>query len=294
MPEAEVAKLSQANQNMNMNEKYAQLNDAHAKYDDEENNSFVDEGEESEDLDIEVMKAHDYVEMAETDEVDSNNSMLASAVQAVEESVKFYVGKVFGYGDDDSMDDDDESAMDAGSETSADIQLTEDQLDIITKKISERLERDVKTEFRAKADAVREEKETELERVITEDKGAQMSTSEVRNSCQHRVPVFCLLSDSNPLNLFFLVCFSPKPIHKIVNDIKKAKNVMVEDLKDEIDNAAKNVKDDIPQKVKKIRNEVVEEVTGKKLVSNTLISCGSYPPSSPLIRRLKWPCPLSG
>lgn len=47
--------------------------------------------------------------------------------------------------------------------------------------------------------------------------------------------------------------------------------MVVEDLKDEIDEAATRVKDSLPEKVKRIRNEVVEEVTGKKLVSNSLI-----------------------
>ena len=47
--------------------------------------------------------------------------------------------------------------------------------------------------------------------------------------------------------------------------------MVVEDLKDEIDEAATRVKDSLPEKVKRIRNEVVEEVTGKKLVSSSLI-----------------------
>lgn len=58
---------------------------------------------------------------------------------------------------------------------------------------------------------------------------------------------------------------------KIANDVHEAEVVVVEDLKDEIDEAATRVKDSLPEKVKRIRNEVVEEVTGKKLVSSSLI-----------------------
>ena len=40
------------------------------------------------------------------------------------------------------------------------------------------------------------------------------------------------------------------------------------DLKDEIEDAAEKMKDSLPDKAKRIRDEVVEEVTGKKLVSD--------------------------
>merc|ERR1712029_120521 len=90
-------------------------------------------------------------------------------------------------------------------------------------------ESDVKKEFRAKADSVKEEKVNEIDRVMAEDRDAQMNARE------------------------------------ITHDVQEAESVVVEDMKDEIDDAAGRVKDEIPEKVKKIRNEVVEEVTGQRL-----------------------------
>ncbi|KAL7539000.1 hypothetical protein ACHAWF_006265 [Thalassiosira exigua] len=230
LPEAEIEKLLKVNQKIDLHEKYAKLNDAHAEFEDSEDASIISDAfQDEDDLEREVGRVFDGVEMAEEDEIETNNSMLSSAVQTMEESVKFYLGRVFGYGDGEEDDDDDVATSDA----SADIHLSEEQLDMIAKKISDRLERDVKSEFRAKADAVKEEKVSELDRVVEEDKDAKMNAREY--------------------------------MFQIANDIEEAEAVMVEDLKDEIDDAANRVKDAIPEKVKKIRNEVVEEVTGKKL-----------------------------
>lgn len=226
MPEVEVQKQQNIIEKVELNEKYAQLNDAHAAFEDDEDAYLINSVMDEEDLDREVERAFSGVDMAEEDEIDSNNSILTTAMQSMEESVKLYLGKVFGYGDDDDDDDDDAAAM---AEASADLHLSEKQLDAITKKIADRLERDVKTEFRARADSVREEKERQISGVLAEDKKARMNTRE------------------------------------IVDDVHEAQAVVVEDLKDEIDEAARGVKDSLPEKVKKIRNEVVMEVTGKKL-----------------------------
>mmetsp|Transcript_38977 Transcript_38977/g.83968 ORF Transcript_38977/g.83968 Transcript_38977/m.83968 type:complete len:563 (-) Transcript_38977:151-1839(-) len=224
MPEVEVERLKAMKIKADLNDKYAKLNNAHANYEDSEDaglNNGVMEGED--DLNKELNHAFDGVEMAEQDEIDTNNSMLTTAVKTMEDSVKFYLGKVFGY----ENDEDDDDAVSTGA--SEDIKLTEDQLDDIAKKISERLEKDVKSEFREKADNVKEEKMSEIEKVVAEDREAQM------------------------------------PARDIGNDVKTAESVVMEDLKDEIDDAAERVKDEIPERVKKIRNDVVEEVTGKKL-----------------------------
>mmetsp|Transcript_21364 Transcript_21364/g.45660 ORF Transcript_21364/g.45660 Transcript_21364/m.45660 type:complete len:544 (+) Transcript_21364:39-1670(+) len=225
MPESEVQKLQKINSKIEINEKYAKLNDAHAMYEDSEDASLNNGVMEDEDgLSREVDRVFDDVEMAEQDEIDTKNSMLTTAVKTMEDSVKFYLGKVFGYGEDE--DDDDDDFM---SDASADVQLSEEQLDMIAKKISDRLEMDVKTEFREKADSVKEEKVGEIEKVVAEDRQAKMNPRDIEN------------------------------------DVKEAEAVVMEDLKDEIDDAAERVKDEIPERVKKIRNDVVEEVTGKKL-----------------------------
>ncbi|KAL7527902.1 hypothetical protein ACHAXR_002184, partial [Thalassiosira sp. AJA248-18] len=232
MPEVEVTKTKDFIKKIELNEKYDQLNDAHAKFEDHEDSLFMNADlEDQEDLDKAVSRVFDGVEMAEEDEIETNNSMLSSAVQTMEESVRFYIGRVFGYGDEE-LDDDDDTAM---SETSADIQLSEEQLDAIAKKISDRLESDVKSEFRAKADSVRDEKVLEIDKVLAEDKNSQMTASQ------------------------------------IAHDVHEAETMVVEDLKDEIDDAANRVKDEIPEKVKRIRNEVVEEVTGKKLSTPPIV-----------------------
>lgn len=226
LPEAMVQQFQNANTKINLNEKYAQLNDAHAMYDDSEDSPLMnDMMDDQDELDAELGRVQNELAIAEEDEIESNYSILTSAVQTVEESVKYYLGGVFGYGDEDDEEDDD-SVM---SESSADIKLTEEQLDVIAEKISARLALDVKTEFRSKADAMAEEKIIEIDKVVFEDKDANMNVREIEM------------------------------------DVKEAGDIAVVDLKEEIEDAANRVKDEIPDKMKKIRNDVVKEMTGKRL-----------------------------
>ena len=219
LPEAEAAAAKTAMAKIEMNEKYAQLNDAHAAY---EGDSADDEMEAEDELQREVEGAFDGVDMAEEDLIESNYSVLSSAVQTAQENVRFYLDKLFGT--DEAFDDDD-----AMSETSADVQLTEEQLDLIAKKISERLEADAKNAFREKADSVKEEKASEIDMVVAEDRNAEMNA------------------------------------RQIMDDVKEARSVVLNDLKDEIANAANQVKNELEGKAKAIENEVVQEVTGKRL-----------------------------
>jgi len=220
VPEMEVHRLQKADRKIELNAKYAQLIDVHARFEDSEDAAVQDEDE----LDREVEAVFDGVEMVEEDEVDSQNTMLATAVRTMQDSVKFYLGNVLQYGEDDYDDDDyDDDA------TSADVKLSDEQLDMIAEKISERLNREVKQEFKAKADGVREEKMNEIHNVVTEDRIANMNARAIQR------------------------------------DVHEAESVVLGDLRDEINDAAKRAKDDIPNKMLKIRSEVVEEVTGKKL-----------------------------
>jgi hypothetical protein len=107
--------------------------------------------------------------------------------------------------------------------------LSDEQLDLIAKKIADRLEADVKKDFRDKADVIAEEKVEEIDQVIFEDRNSDMKAK------------------------------------KIKEDVAEAEKVAVEDLKDEIDKAAVKVKESIPEKVERIRNEVMEEETGKNM-----------------------------
>jgi hypothetical protein len=160
-----VQKESEINRKIDLNEKYEQLEekspDAYGakKYNDYESvsASFDEEDEGEEELDEEIDTVMADVDEAEEEEIEINDSMLVSAVRNMEDNVKFYFGRVFGKADDassDFIDDLDESE----DETSADIQLSDEQLDIIAKKIADRLEADVKKDFRAKADVIAEEK----------------------------------------------------------------------------------------------------------------------------------------
>jgi hypothetical protein len=170
------------------------------------------------------------VDEAEEEEIEINDSMLVSAVRNMEDNVKFYFGRIFsGNGDGDSSDFVDDLADSEDEETSSDIKLSDEQLDLIAKKIADRLEADVKKDFRAKADGIAEEKVEEIDQVINEDRHADMDT------------------------------------RKIKDDVAEAEKVVVEDLRDEIDKAAISVKDSIPDKVKKIRNEVMQEETGRNI-----------------------------
>ncbi len=144
-----------------------------ARNDGDEND---DDNEAEEELEAEIGNAMMDVDVAEEEEIEINDSMLVSAVRTMEDNAKFYLGRVFGFGGDDDDDDDFEDS----SETSEDVKLTEEQLDLIAKKISERLEADVRKEFRAKADAITEEKVDEIEQVVEEDRDAEMDAREVR------------------------------------------------------------------------------------------------------------------
>jgi hypothetical protein len=166
-PAEVVQKQSEINRKIDLHEKYEQLevsapgaygaekfNDNEAvpsSYDDEDN-----EGSE-EDLDEEIDTVLADVDEAEEEEIEINDSMLVSAVRNIEDNVKLYFGRVFGDTEDASSDFIDD-LNESEDETSADIQLSDEQLDLIAKKIADRLEADVKKDFRDKADVIAEEK----------------------------------------------------------------------------------------------------------------------------------------
>ena len=180
MPEKAVQKLQTAIKKVELDEKMSVLNDAHAAYDESssgsEDTSLVNDiMKEEDDLEVEVANVLADVDFAEEGEIDTNNSMLTTALKTIEDSIMSYLGGVFGYDDDDQEDDDDA----VGSDASADIKLTEEQLNAIARKISERLELDTKNEFRAKADSVKVEKKNEIKNVLEEDRKAQMNARDV-------------------------------------------------------------------------------------------------------------------
>jgi hypothetical protein len=266
MPEKAVQKLQTAMKKVELDEKIAVLNDAHAAYDisssGSEDTALVNDiMKEEEDLEVEVENVLADVDFAEEGEIDTNNSMLTTAVKTMEDSIMSYLGRVFGYGDDDQEDDDDDIVE---SDASADIKLTEEQLNAIARKISERLELDTKNEFRAKADSVKVEKKNEIKQVLEEDRKAQMSARDV--SCVIFFPykLNSILSPP-PSNLIHCLFSLSRPI-QIAQDVREAGSMVGVDLKDDIDDVAAAVKDSIPERAKKIRDSVVEEVTGKKLV----------------------------
>lgn len=166
-PAEVVKRQSDINHKIDLHEKYEQLevsapgaygaekfNDNEAvpsSYDDEDS-----EGSE-EDLDEEIDTVLADVDEAEEEEIEINDSMLVSAVRNIEDNVKLYFGRVFGDTEDASSDFIDD-LNESEDETSADIQLSDEQLDLIAKKIADRLEADVKKDFRDKADVIAEEK----------------------------------------------------------------------------------------------------------------------------------------
>jgi hypothetical protein len=183
MPEKAVQKLQTAINKVELNEKISSLVDAHEAYEDDasysEDTALVnDVMKDEDDLEEEVQMLKADVELAEQNEIDTKNYMLTTAVKSMEDSIMSYLGRVFGYEDDDQEDDDDDAAN--VSDSSADIKLTEEQLDGIAKKISERLELDAKNEFKAKANSVKVEKQNEIENVLAEDRQAQMNARDVR------------------------------------------------------------------------------------------------------------------
>lgn len=115
------------------------------------------------------------MDQAEEEEIEINDSMLVSAVKTVEDNLKFYLGKIFGSDEedgDDAQDDDEE-------ETSADVTIGTEELDVIANEISNKLEEEVKTEFRERADKIAEEKVDEIDQIITEDRQAGLDAEEV-------------------------------------------------------------------------------------------------------------------
>jgi len=147
-------------------------------YDDHDDDKVYQEEMAEEVLEIEVETAMDEMDEAEEEEIEINDSMLISAVKSVEDNLKYYLGKVFGSGEDIAEEDDDDVTSE---DTSADVKLTGEQLDAITQEISEKLEKEVKTEFRTKADEIAEEKITEIDQMIAEDRDARLDADEVRN-----------------------------------------------------------------------------------------------------------------
>jgi hypothetical protein len=168
MPELEVRKVQNIVKKLDSDEQYLGLKHKVPLKDAGEDPYLVKNIiNNQEDLEKEVEKMFNYIEMAEEDEIDTNNSMLSSAVKTMDDSIKFYLGKVFGYGEDLEDDDDDDDLV---KDDADDIKLTENQLDAIAKKISERLEQEAKLELKAKADSVKEEKVREVKQVLAEDK----------------------------------------------------------------------------------------------------------------------------
>ena len=191
IPDFEMKKISEMNRKIELNEKYDQLNnihdDAFRNEDlDEEHQIMKDFLEDSEDLlEEEVKKVFIDVDMAKEDEINNNNYMITTAVQTMEESVRYYLGGIFGYGngkEEDILDDDDDDD-EIETSNSADIKLTEEQVGTITKKISEKLESDAKEELRRKSDSVEKEKVDKIEDVLAEDKKQKMRVKDVRRPC---------------------------------------------------------------------------------------------------------------
>lgn len=140
--------------------------------------AYNDDAEAEEELEMDVEAAMEEVDEAEEKEIEINDSMLISAVKSVENSIKFYLGKVFGSDEEEEGEDADDDAT--SEDSSEDIKLSEEQLNTIAQKISDKLEEEVKNEFRAKADEIAEEKVSEIDQVIVEDRNAGMGAEDVR------------------------------------------------------------------------------------------------------------------
>ena len=240
---------------INTNTQYTQ------EYDNTDDKEYQDELAE-EDLDREVEDALDEMDEAEEEEIEINDSMLVSAVKSVEDNLKFYLGKIFGSDEEDGEDEQDDDE----EETSADVKIGAEELDAIANEISEKIEDEVKTEFRERADEIAEEKVDEIDQIITEDRQAGLQAEEVRQHI-YWVSVHLAMA-SNILSSKIVAIFF---IWQIAVDVIDAEKVVEADLKDEIDEAAKKVKDELPDKIKQIRNEVIKEHTGKNLVRYVII-----------------------
>lgn len=257
MPEVEVKKIQNIVNKLDSTNQYAGLKQQVPLKDSKEDPYLVRTAiQNQDDLEREVEKMFSFIDMAEEDDIDTNNSMISSAVKTMDDSIKFYLGRVFGYGEDLDDDDDDDDLV---RDDADDIKLTEEQLDAIAKKISERLEREAKLELKTKADAVKEEKVKEVKQVLAEDKmnARAVSANQYSLECIYLFRrVHCLKSALERMHV---------SLFQMANDVHEVENVVLEDLKDEIDEVAARVKDSLPEKVKNLRNEVVLEVTGKKL-----------------------------
>ena len=212
IPDVDMQRLQQINNKLELNEKYDQLNNVHddAFRDDGGNeqdisllNGFLDE---TYDLDKTMNKVVIDVDMAKEDEIDNNNSMLASSIQSMEDSIKYYLGGVFGYGDNNEEDDDDDDDAADFSSVSADVKLSEEQLDVIAKKISQRLEEDARKEFRLRADSIETEKVHEIEGVMSEDKKQHLDAKDVSNNIICDCVCMCHLFLIDTCNFVFLDC----------------------------------------------------------------------------------------
>lgn len=257
MPEVEVKKIQNIVNKLDSTNQYGGLKQQVPLKDSKEDPYLVRTAiQNQDDLEREVEKMFSFIDMAEEDDIDTNNSMISSAVKTMDDSIKFYLGRVFGYGEDLDDDDDDDDLV---RDDADDIKLTEEQLDAIAKKISERLEREAKLELKTKADAVKEEKVKEVKQVLAEDKmnARAVSANQYSLECIYLFRrVHCLKSALERMHV---------SLFQMANDVHEVENVVLEDLKDEIDEVAARVKDSLPEKVKNLRNEVVLEVTGKKL-----------------------------
>ena len=108
-------------------------------------------------------KAHYDVELEEEDAVEANSGILQTAIKSVDVNVRYYLKRIMGGGSEEDDDDDDEFS------SSADISLSEEQIDKIAQKISEKLEKRVKDQFREKADSIADEKNQSIEEIVEED-----------------------------------------------------------------------------------------------------------------------------
>lgn len=202
MPENAVQKIQTAIKHVELDEKIAIINSAHAAYDesnDSDSSDSVDSADalvndimkDGDDLDREVKNVLADVDKAEQGEIDTNNSLISSAVKNLEDSIMYYLGNVFGGGGEyEEFDDDDDMVA---STPSSDITLTEKELDVIAKKISERLELDAKKDFKSKADAVKNEKKFEIEQILEDDTQANMALRDVSDSLLSFVICLCAI-----------------------------------------------------------------------------------------------------
>jgi len=219
-PEQIVQKQAELNQQADAEEIYESLNDTF----DVEDSMVIDELAAENELEVRVEEVHYEVELEEEDAVEANSGVLQTAIKSVDENVRFYLKRVMGGGSEEDDDDDDEFS------SSADISLSEEQLDKIAQKISEKLESKVKDQFREKADNIADEKNQSIQEIVEEDHNNSRLSA-----------------------------------RQIADDLHEAEQVAVSDMKEEIEDAAGKVADSIPELAQRIRDEVVEEETGKRL-----------------------------